>query len=79
MKNLKPGQVIVETRDYVSNHGANPRGEGNWMFSTKRPGSMGYLDALIPRDPMARTYGQQKKAAQVWAAAQGISVIYVCD
>jgi hypothetical protein len=83
MKNLKPGQVIVETRDYENNHGAKPRGEGNWLFCTVRPGSPGYLDKVIPAgrvvEPHLRTYGEQKKAAQRWAAANEIPVIYVCD
>lgn len=80
MTNLKPGQVIVETRTYESNHGAKPRGEGNWLFCTVRPGSMDYLDKLVPRDAVVgRTYSEQKKAAQRWAAAQGILVIHVCD
>ena len=81
MKNLlKPGQVVVESYDYERTHGKKPRGEGQWMFCLVRPGAEGYLDKLVPRDPMAGpSYSDQKKAAQHWAAGHGVPVIHVCD
>jgi hypothetical protein len=33
----------------------------------------------VDAHPHLRTYGEQKKAAQRWAAANEIPVIYVCD
>lgn len=71
----KPAQVLVDDRDYVRNHGAKPRGRGQWAFSTVHPNRPDYLDHMLWESGL---FGEAKRAAQARAAGLGVSVIYVC-
>jgi hypothetical protein len=70
------GKVNVETNLYRFNHGAAPRGRGNWMFGigTQDP-DMRSDEAFAPGGNML--YAEAVKAAQAEARKRGVSTIYV--
>jgi hypothetical protein len=69
--------VVVETRDYQSNHGNLPRGRGCWLFCTVDPRRVDYLDHLIRT--ASGPYAAAKRQARIEAAAKGVQVLYVCS
>lgn len=72
---MKPSAVEVVTREYESNHGATPRGAGQWGFCTVSTRTIDYLSNVIW---VCGTYGAAKKAARKIAAERGNGVLYVC-
>ena len=44
---MQESSIDVLDREYVMNHGAAPRGRGNWAFSLVNPNRSDYLDFVI--------------------------------
>lgn len=68
-------RVSVDTRPYVRNHGAEPRGVGGWAFGVVDPARVDYLKGCIWVYNV--TYGAAKREAKRQAAARGVSVLWV--
>lgn len=74
-------RILIDTSDYERSHGKSPRGYGNWMFCSVRPGSSDYLDHLVSH---TGRYADAKRFAVAYAATDGgkalgfRDVVYVC-
>jgi hypothetical protein len=70
-------RIEVDDWIYRRSHGAFPRGEGVWLFSTVHPDRIDYLDHLIESRPNS-TFSEAKREAVKIARARGLRVLYVC-
>lgn len=69
--------VYFSTREYEFNHGAKPRGRGNWAFvETKHAKKANYLDFVFWAGPDL-TYGEAKRKAAEHFRAKNPEAAYV--
>jgi hypothetical protein len=76
---VEPVAIRVEVDDWIyrRSHGASPRGNGQWVFSTVHPDRMNYLIHTIHTSPNS-AFGDAKREAVRIARGRGLSLLYVC-
>ena len=73
---MKANSVQVNTRYYESNHGAAPRGRGQWAFCPEgQYSAVNYLDYVLSFNG---SYGDAKRQAMRAFAARGVASLVVC-
>lgn len=76
-KPIPKSWVRVSTREYRSNHSAEPRGRGSWaFFMGEAPDNYDARDERIWWSPSC-TFAEARKLAVAEAARQGIAVVEV--
>lgn len=66
---MQTARPTISTRRHFLSHLRSPRGRGGWLFEN---------DAREVVFQHSGTYGEAKKAALAWAAANGVAVLHVC-
>ncbi len=64
--------VRVDTTNYRTVYGQEPKGRGLWFFSKANP-SQADMDEIIQ---VNGSYMEAKRAAILWAESIGISLVY---
>ena len=75
---MSSASVTFNTREFESNHGAKPRGQGSWVFvAYEFSRANNYLDHVKWFHQM--TFADAKRAAAKAFAAEGVSEVVVCS
>jgi hypothetical protein len=74
---LSAARVEVSNRQYMSDHGAAPRGRGNWAFcDANKYGRYDYLDYVLW---FSGSFSDARRQAVKAFAAKGVDRVVVCS